>query len=202
VERLSALFQQALAVPPEKRAEFVRHVCGDDTVLRRELGSLLDAERSAAKYFDDLADVVVSPAYAALADAATAGPRWEGRRVGAYRLVREIGRGGMSRVFLAERADGEFEHQVALKLLRPGFDSDIDVMRFRAERQILASLSHPNIARLLDGGVTDDALPYLVLEYVDGVPVDRYCESHGLTTRQRLELFVTIADAVEFSFRS
>jgi len=108
----------------------------------------------------------------------------------------------MSRVFLAERADGEFEQQVALKLLRPGFDSDIDVMRFRAERQILASLSHPNIARLLDGGVTDDALPYLVLEYVDGVPVDRYCESHGLTTRQRLELFVTIADAVEYAHRN
>jgi len=202
VERLSALFEQALSVPPEKRAEFVRQVCGDNTALQRELGSLLDAERSAAKYFDDLADVVVSPAYAALAGAETAGPRWEGRRVGAYRLVREIGRGGMSRVFLAERADGEFEQQVALKLLRPGFDSDIDVMRFRAERQILASLSHPNIARLLDGGVTDDALPYLVLEYVDGVPVDRYCESHGLTTRQRLELFVTIADAVEYAHRN
>ena len=79
----------------------------------------------------------------------------------------------MSRVFLAERADGEFEQHVALKLLRPGFDSDIDVMRFRAERQILASLNHPNIARLFDGGVTDDGLPYLVLEYVDGVSVDR-----------------------------
>ena len=201
VERLSALFEQALSVPPEKRAEFVRQVCGDNTALRRELGSLLDAERSAAEYFDDLADGIVSPAYAALADAATAGPRWEGRRVGAYRLVREVGRGGMSRVFLAERADGEFEQQVALKLLRPGFDTDIDVMRFRAERQILASLSHPNIARLLDGGVTDDALPYLVLEYVDGVPVDRYCESRGLATRQRLELFVTIADAVHYAHR-
>jgi len=107
----------------------------------------------------------------------------------------------MSRVFLAERADGEFEQQVALKLLRPGFDTDIDVMRFRAERQILASLSHPNIARLLDGGVTDDALPYLVLEYVDGVPVDRYCQSRDLATRERLELFVTIADAVEYAHR-
>ena len=164
LEQLSALFEQALSVPREQRAEFVRQVCGDNTALRRELGSLLDAEGSAAKYFDDLADAVVSPAYAALADVATALPRWEGRRVGAYRLVREIGRGGMSRVFLAERADGEFEQQVALKILRPGFDSDIDVMRFRAERQILASLNHLNIARLLDGGVTDDALPYLVLE--------------------------------------
>jgi len=201
IEQLSTLFEQAVSVPREHRAEFVRQVCGEDTALRRELGSLLDAERSAAEYFDDLADEIVSPAYAAMADAETVGPRWEGRRVGAYRLVREIGRGGMSRVFHAERADGEFEQQVALKLLRPGFDSDIDVMRFRSERQILASLSHPNIARLLDGGVTDDALPYLVLEYIDGVPVDRYCQSRGLATRQRLELFVTIADAVEYAHR-
>ena len=146
IEQLSTLFEQAVSVPREHRAEFVRQVCGEDTALRRELGSLLDAERSAAEYFDDLADEIVSPAYAAMADAETVGPRWEGRRVGAYRLVREIGRGGMSRVFHAERADGEFEQQVALKLLRPGFDSDIDVMRFRSERQILASLSHPNIA--------------------------------------------------------
>ena len=201
LEHVIALFEQALSVPPDQRPEFVRHVSGENTELRRELGSLLDAEASAAGYFDDLADRVVSPAYAALADAATLGPRWEGRRVGAYRLVREIGRGGMSRVFLAERADGEFEQQVALKLLRPGFDSDIDVMRFRAERQILASLSHPNIARLLDGGVTDDALPYLILEYIDGMPVDRYCQSRGLSTRPRLQLFLTIADAVDYAHR-
>ena len=202
LEHVIALFEQALSVPPEQRPAFVRRVSGDDTALRRELGSLLDAEGSAAEYFDDLADRVVSPAYAALADAAAAGPRWEGRRIGAYRLVREVGRGGMSRVFLAERADGQFEQQVALKLLRPGFDSDIDVMRFRAERQILASLSHANIARLLDGGVTDDALPYLVLEYIDGMPVDRYCESRGLSTRQRLDLFLTITDAVEYAHRN
>jgi serine/threonine-protein kinase len=202
LEHVIALFEQALSVPHEQRAEFVQRVSGDDTTLRGELGSLLDAEESAAECFDDLADGVVAPAYAALAHAATVGPRWEGRRVGPYRLVREIGRGDMSRVFLAERADGQFQQQVALKLLRPGFDSDIDVLRFRAERQILASLSHPHIARLLDGGVTDDALPYLVLEYIEGVPVDRYCQSRGLSTRQRLELFLTIADAVDYAHRN
>jgi len=196
------LFEQALAVPPAGRTEFVREVSGDDAALRRELGSLLDAHESAPEYFDDLADQVVSAAYAAVADAAPAGPRWEGRRIGAYRLVREVGRGGMSRVFHAERADGEFEQRVALKLLRPGFDSDIDVRRLRAERQILASLNHPNIARLLDGGVTDDGLPYLVLEYVDGVPVDRYCQARALPTRERLELFLTISDAVEYAHRN
>jgi len=202
LEQVIALFEQALSIPHEQRSEFVRTVSGGDAALRRELGTLLDANESAVEYFNDLADRVVSPAHAALVDAATVGPRWEGRRVGAYRLVREIGRGGMSRVFLAERADGEFEQQVALKLLRPGFDSDIDVMRFRAERQILASLNHPNIARLLDGGMTDDALPYLVLEYVDGVSVDRYCQASSLSTRQRLELFLTIADAVEYAHRN
>jgi len=170
-----SLFEQALALPATRRAEFVRDASGDDAELRQELGSLLDAHESASDYFETLADEVVTPAYAAVLDNAPGVPRWEGRRIGAYRLVREVGRGGMSRVFLSERADGQFEQQVALKLLRPGFDSDIDVMRFRAERQILASLSHPTIARLLDGGVTDDALPYLVLEYIDGEPVDRYC---------------------------
>ena len=201
LDHVIALFEQALSLPHEQRPAFVRQVSGDDPALRRELGSLLDADESAATYFDDLAERVVSPAYAAVAGAPTVSPRWEGRRVGAYRLVREIGRGGMSRVFLAERADGEFERQVAVKLLRPGFDSDIDVLRFRAERQILASLNHPNIARLLDGGVTDDALPYLVLEYIDGEPIDRYCQSRGLSARQRLQHFLTIADAVEYAHR-
>jgi len=197
-----ALFEQALAVPHARRPEFVRQVSGTDGTLRRELASLLDAHESAPDDFDELAEQVGAAAYAAVIDAAPAGPRWEGRRVGAYRLVREVGRGGMSRVFLAERADGEFEQQVALKLLRPGFDSDIDVMRFRTERQILASLNHRNIARLLDGGVTDDGLPYLVLEYVDGVSVDRYCQSRARSTRERLELFLTIADAVEYAHRN
>jgi len=141
--RVMALFEQALAVPPARRAEFVRQVSGTDADLSRELGSLLDAQQSAPAYFANLAEQVVSSAYTAIVDAAPNVPRWEGRRVGAYRLVREVGRGGMSRVFLAERADGQFEQQVALKLLRPGFDSDIDVQRFRAERQILASLNHP-----------------------------------------------------------
>ena len=93
-------------------------------------------------------------------------------------------------MFLAERADGAFEQQVALKLLRPGLDSEIDHDRFRAERQILATLNHPNIARLLDGGITTTALPFLALEYVDGQPIDAYCDAHALTVRQRLELFV------------
>jgi tRNA A-37 threonylcarbamoyl transferase component Bud32 len=172
-----------------------------DAPLRDELTSLLAAHESSAPTSTTSRRPSIAPAYAAVIDAPTAGPRWEGRRIGAYRLVREVGRGGMSRVFLAERADGAFEQRVALKLLRPGFDSDIDVQRFRAERQILASLDHPNIARLLDGGLTDDGLPYLVLEYIDGLPLDRYCEDRGLSTRHRLGLFLTVAEAVEHAHR-
>ena len=197
--RVMVLFEQALAVPPPRRAEFVRQVSGTDAGLGRELGSLLDAQESAPEYFADLAEQVVSSAYTAIVDAPSTGPRWEGRRVGVYRLVREVGRGGMSRVFLAERADGQFEQQVALKLLRPGFDSDIDVLRFRAERQILASLNHPNIGRLLDGGMTDEGLPYLVLEYIDGMSVDCYSQSRTLSTPQRLEVFLAVLDAVDYA---
>jgi len=188
-------------MPHARRVEFLEQVTTEDAALGKELSSLLAAHESSPDYFERLAGAVPS-AYAAVLDATPATARWEGRRVGAYRLVREVGRGGMSRVFLAERADGQFEQHVALKLLRPGFDTDIDVGRFRAERQILASLNHPNIARLLDGGLTVDALPYLVLEYVDGSPVDHYCQTRALTTRQRLDLFLTITDAVEYAHRN
>jgi len=201
VARLITLFEQALEMPHARRAEFLEQVTTEDAALGKELSSLLAAHESSPDYFERLAAAVPS-AYAAVLDATPATARWEGRRIGAYRLVREVGRGGMSRVFLAERADGQFEQHVALKLLRPGFDTDIDVGHFRAERQILASLNHPNIARLMDGGLTADALPYLVLEYVDGSPVDRYCQTRALTTRQRLDLFLTITDAVEYAHRN
>lgn len=125
-----------------------------------------------------------------------------GQRLGPWRIMREIGRGGMSRVFAAERADGQFEQDVAIKLLRPGLDSELDRERFRVERQALASLNHANIARLLDGGVTDEGQPYLVMEFVDGQPIDVYCRERGLGVRQRLELFLTVAGALQVAHRS
>ncbi len=127
---------------------------------------------------------------------------WTGRRLGAYRIIREIGRGGMARVFLAERALGDFEQRVAVKLLRPGLDTPIDRSRFRAEQQILAWLDHPSIARLLDGGVTPEGQPYLILEFVDGQSIDAYCEERGLGVRQRLQLFLTVLDAVQYAHRN
>jgi serine/threonine-protein kinase len=119
------------------------------------------------------------------------------RHIGPYRLLRELGRGGMGVVYLAERADGQFRRQVAVKLLRVTHDADTLRRRFLAERQILASLNHPNIAQLLDGGVTDDGhLPYLVMEYVDGVPITTYCDQQRLTIEERLALFHDVCAAV------
>ena len=115
-----------------------------------------------------------------------------GERVGAYVIVRELGRGGMGTVFLAERADGQFEKQVAIKILSRGADTAEILRRFRAERQILAKLDHPNIARLLDAGTTDDGLPYFIMDYIVGAPVTRFAVAQELSTRQRLELFLKI----------
>ena len=155
---------------------------------------------------DDARRLLVSPPVAAaaalVANAEAEGDSAPGRRIGAYSVVREIGRGGMSRVFLAERADGEFEQRVAVKLLRPGLDSDIDRARFRAERQIVASLNHPNVARLLDGGITEEGQPYLVLEYVDGEPIDVYCNARALPIRRRIELFLMVAGATQYAHRN
>ena len=130
------------------------------------------------------------------------GPPRGGQRVGAYVIVRELGRGGMGTVFLAERADGQFEKQVAIKILNRGADTAEILRRFRAERQILARLDHPNIARLLDAGTTDDGLPYFIMDYIVGAPVTRFAVAQKLSTRQRLELFLKICAAVEFAHRN
>jgi Tol biopolymer transport system component len=196
--RVEKVLDAALACEPSQWRAVLDARCGDDAELRREVESYL-GRVGAAESFLATPPVAVAALLVAEGQEAASGNRYVGRRIGSYRVVRQVGRGGMARVFLAERADGEFAQHVALKLLRAGFDSDVDVERFRAERQILASLNHPNIARLLDGGVTDDGLPYLVLEYVEGEPIDRFCVSHALGTRGRLELLLEVADAVQYA---
>jgi tRNA A-37 threonylcarbamoyl transferase component Bud32 len=188
----------ALACEPEEWDAVLEARCGADAELRREVAEYL-GRVSAAEHFLTAPPNALAARLVVEGHEAVNGNRYVGRRIGNYRVVRPIGRGGMARVFLAERADGQFEQDVALKLLRPGFDSDVDVERFRAERQILASLSHPNIARLYDGGVTDDGLPFLVLEYVEGEPIDCYCETHSLPARARLDLLLEVADAVQYA---
>ncbi len=126
-------------------------------------------------------------------------PGEPGGTVGNFRIVREVGRGGMAVVYLAERADGEFRQQVALKLIKRGVDTDEVLRRFAQERQILAEASHPNIARLLDGGTTDDGRPYFVMEHIDGRTIDRYCDDNRLSIRERLTLFTQVAEAVAYA---
>jgi non-specific serine/threonine protein kinase/serine/threonine-protein kinase len=197
LRRADEILQEALGRPDEELAALLEEACGGDTLLRREVESLL-SYRARARGFIETPCFAVGlgpPADEPGRDAARA----EGRRVGSYRIVREVGRGGMGTVFLAERSDGEFRQEVALKVVRRSFaDSDL-ARRFRQERQILASLNHPNIARLLDGGVSADGEPFLVMEYVDGVRIDDYCAEHDLPAGERLKLFIEVCRGVNYA---
>jgi serine/threonine-protein kinase len=124
------------------------------------------------------------------------------RRLGSYRLLRRVGSGGMGSVYLAVRADGQFQRRVAVKLIKRGMDTEEVLRRFERERQVLAGLDHPNIARLLDGGMSEDGRPYLVLEFVEGEPLDRWCDSQGSSPEERIELFLQICEAVDAAHRS
>jgi serine/threonine protein kinase/tetratricopeptide (TPR) repeat protein len=193
--RLGDIFDRASELPLADRAAFLEQACGGDAALRSEVESLLDYDHGDHPNLARGIHGALSEEASSIGEAV---PRIE--RVGPYRLRREIGRGGMGAVYLAER-DDDFTQQVAIKVVR-GFLAPDAVRRFRAERQILATLQHPGIARLLDGGTTADGLPYLVMEYVDGVPIDDYCDAHDLSTRARLELFVRVCDAVTAAHRS
>lgn len=191
-ERLQELFHRALPLDPVARAALLDRGCAGDPDLRGEVERLLGANERAGRFIDTPA--VASPPGTEADEAAMAG-----RRVGAWRLVRPVGRGGMGLVFLGERDDGAFAQQVAVKLIKRGMDTDQVLARFRAERQILASLDHPNIARLLDGGTTDDGLPYFAMEYIEGQPIDAWAHDRQLGVEERLRLFLQVCDAVAYA---
>jgi serine/threonine-protein kinase len=192
-ERIRALLAEALELPPAERERFLDEACGPATACRAEVEALLAAEAAAG----DLLDVPAAVVAADLAGGEEEDDPNVGRSFGSYRIVERIGRGGMGSVYAAERADGEFRQGVAIKVVRRGMDTEDVVRRFRAERQILALLKHPNIAQLLDGGATPEGLPYFVLERIEGAPIDRYCRERGLALRERLALLATVCDAVE-----
>jgi serine/threonine-protein kinase len=194
--QVEEVFGTALEHPPAARAGVVSAACGDDDALRHEVLSLLEAAEPAAEYFADLSSRAGVPS-----PANTEVEQFVGRTVGSYRLVRLLGRGGMGAVFLAERDDRQFEKEVALKLLPLGIGSTEAMQRFLLERQILARLEHPGIARLLDGGVTEDGTPYYVMEHVNGVPIDEYCDTNRLTVAARVELFLKVCEGVEHAHR-
>jgi eukaryotic-like serine/threonine-protein kinase len=187
--RLGEILLAAVERPTAEREAFLDRACGAETSMRRELEALLRAHEAAGAFLASPAD---------LAEAAVAGTPPEGR-LGPYRLLRELGRGGTATVLLGVRGDGRPAPKVAVKLLRREWRSAALVERFEEERQILAGLNHPNIARLLAGGATDDGRPYLVLEYVQGEPIDRYCDRRRLTLDHRVRLFLQVGSAVEYS---
>ncbi len=199
-DRLKTILGEALEQDSSAaRIALVERRCGEDTDLLEEAESLLaEAEALLKERTDSFEDCVQNAASTFWQE----GPPRGGERVGAYVIVRELGHGGMGTVFLAERADGQFEKQVAIKILNRGADTAEILRRFRAERQILARLDHPNIARLLDAGTTDDGLPYFIMDHIVGAPVTRFAVTQRLSTRQRLELFLKICAAVEFAHRN
>ncbi len=196
-EQIKPLLSAALDRPPAERAALLTDACAGDAALRAELESLIAAHEEAGAFLDTPA--VPHPLQVAEAPPDTS---QAGLRIGPYEVVRELGHGGMGVVYLAARADHAYDKQVAIKLVRGAFVDAYLAERFRDERQILASLNHPCIAHLLDGGTTPDGMPYLVMEHVEGEPIDAYCEQRGLSTRQRLALFRQVCDAVHYAHRN
>ena len=197
--RLDTLFQRAVELPAERRAAFAEAECGDDTELRDELLSLLhyDTGGNQSPPEPDFADALGAGAASVMANGSL-----EGQSLGPYRIGREVGRGGMSVVYLAARDDGQFRRNVAVKLIKRGMDTAAVVGRLRRERSILAALDHPYVARLLDGGSTPDGLPYIVMEYVEGLPIDRYAAAHHLGVEDRCRLADKVCDAVAYAHRN
>ena len=187
-DRLEELFEEALATHPLERGAFLDRVCGADASLRAELEAMLygptgGAERGIDRLLRDAATPDTDPMV--------------GAKVGHWRVVSQLGRGGMGVVYLVERADGEYQQRAALKLVAPARHTPESVERFRAERQVLARLQHPSIARLLDGGFAGDGRPFLVMEYVEGEPITDYCRTRDLPIAARLQLLRVVCEAVQ-----
>jgi TolB-like protein/tetratricopeptide (TPR) repeat protein len=195
-KQVKEVLEAALGQPAEARAMFLTEACASDLELRAEVDSLLVSDDQANRFLETAAAPGVLRSFTERRPEALAGAR-----IGPYKVLTEIAHGGMGAVYLAERDDSEYRRQVAIKLIKSDLGSTSAVRRFRQERQILADLDHPNIARLLDGGTTDDGLPYFVMEVVEGVPIDAYCEQRKLAAAQRLELFGIVCSAVAEAHR-
>jgi non-specific serine/threonine protein kinase/serine/threonine-protein kinase len=186
---------EAIELDASEREAWLAAVCAGDDELRGEVARLLSHQKAAANFMEE------SP-LGGLARRSREDESIVGRRVGPYLVVEEIGRGGMGAVYLARRADDQYESLVAVKVIKRGMDTDAVVRRFRNERQILATLGHPNIARLLDGGTTEDGRPYFVMEYVEGRPLTEYCDAKKLSVEGRLRLFLKVCSAVSYAHRN
>jgi non-specific serine/threonine protein kinase/serine/threonine-protein kinase len=194
LDTIKEIFNAARDLEPAARNAYLEEICGNDFQLREDVDALLTAHPQS----DDFIAEPLSQLAAEFFIGAEAHSN-VGRMIGNYQLIEHIGSGGMGAVYLARRADKQFEMQVAIKLIKRGMDTDAVLERFRHERQILASLDHPNIARLLDGGTTKDGLPYFVMEYIEGQPIDEYADKHQLSVTERLKIFRQVCGAVSFA---
>jgi len=190
---VKTVLSEALDLETGRRRQFLDSACEHDADLRAEVDLLLAHQVDSEN--DAIEECAADAARFRLAQDVTR----IGSRIGAYKIVREIGHGGMGTVYLGERDDKQYRQQVAIKLINPGLGGETIRRRFHNEMQILADLNHPNIARLFDGGQTPDGVPYLVMEYVEGSPINHYCNDRNLSTEQRLKLFCTVCDAVQYA---
>ncbi len=193
--RIGELFEAAQDLPADEQERYLAQACADDEEMRANLRSLLRHDGEGTTQTGSLEQHIAQSAHAALNDLS-------GRTFGAYELLEPIGEGGMGAVWLGKRADATYEQRVAVKLMRLGVGDGSMQSRFRAERQILAKLNHPHVARLLDGGTTEEGVPYVVMEYIDGEPIDRYCASRELGVDAILELFIRVVEAVAYAHRN
>jgi eukaryotic-like serine/threonine-protein kinase len=194
-QEIRALLETALGVAPSRRAEWLQEACKGDSELYKHVEDLLYVDRLAGETNNPLQ---FFPPIQNMPEL----PSMEGKRIDNYQVIREIGRGGMGIVYLARRADDLFSKQVVLKILRPESRGPELDLRFRREREIIARLEHPNIARLLDGGATDEGLPYSVMEYVEGRPIDVYCDKNRLNITERLKIFQSVCAAVQYAHQN
>jgi serine/threonine protein kinase len=195
--KIKEVLQNALEIDPQVRSNFLDSACAGETFVRTEVEELLRSHDEDRVFLEQPAMIDASDLAHAAASAS-----WTGKRLGPYQILEQIGEGGMGAVYRAVRADGMYDKQVAIKLIRGGFRSDFFISRFKNERQILAALEHPNIARLLDGGINDEGVPYLVLEFIAGTPIDEYCDRHDLSIPDRLKLFRTVCSAVQYAHQN
>ncbi|MBC7932162.1 MAG: serine/threonine protein kinase [Rubrivivax sp.] len=186
---IKRIFNGAADLAPADRIDFLDSACGDDPAIRAEIERMLAADAEQLLEESPVSFLTAGNEFTYLND----------KRLGRYRILHEIGRGGMGTVYAALRDDGEFEQKVAVKIIQRGLNTAEIVRRFRHERQILASLEHKNIARLLDGGMSEEGLPFYVMELVEGEPIDEYCDARELGTGDKLELFRQVCSAVSYA---
>src|SRR5690349_8269126 len=194
--RSDAIFDAALDLEPNERADYVACACAGDDALRRRVQLLLDAHARSSGF---LGSPAIDLAGVLLDDPTPGSDHPAPLRAGPFRIVRELGHGGMGVVYLAEREGAEFRQRVALKLVRHLGARESVRQRFSEERRILALLEHPRIAHLVDGGLTSDGLPYFAMELVEGEPIDVYCDTHHLTVEQRVDLLMEVCEAVQYA---